>query len=336
MDLLSADQSNFAPPDNFPHPTIRNGQLIRVNIREHGGNGNIIEVTCIQCQESGNVYQFVRTLRDCIYGKVKHAIQIRIAADGVYDYTTVQVAIKVMYRQRIREMRGRHNENPMSEIAAMEYLSDPGNTHVLSLIECVMDDQRVYCIFPFCGSELFSHVESSGRFDEPTSKTLFLQILEGVRYIHERYVCHRDMSLENVLVTENQCKIIDFGMCLKKPVGVDRRPLLIRPSGQCGKRNYMSPEIYSNTNPFDGLAIDLWACGVMLFIMLTGVPPFEVPSTIDQRFRMVNRGGLAEMLRMWDIHISDEAADLLQGMLRMNQSDRFTLTQILEHPWVTG
>eukprot|EP00639_Heterosigma_akashiwo_P004038 CAMPEP_0194571942 /NCGR_PEP_ID=MMETSP0292-20121207/8723_1 /TAXON_ID=39354 /ORGANISM="Heterosigma akashiwo, Strain CCMP2393" /LENGTH=166 /DNA_ID=CAMNT_0039422827 /DNA_START=573 /DNA_END=1072 /DNA_ORIENTATION=- len=99
------------------------------------------------------------------------------------------------------------------------------------------------------------------------------------------------MSLENVLVTENQCKIIDFGMCLRKPQGPNGQSLLMLPAGQCGKRNYMSPEIYANTDPFDGLAVDLWACAVMLFIMLTGVPPFELPSMVDQRFRMVNSGG---------------------------------------------
>ncbi|CAM9476742.1 unnamed protein product, partial [Heterosigma akashiwo] len=295
----------------------------------------VIEVTCISCLDSGNIYQFVRTLRDCIYGKVKHAIKIYQAADGIYDYTQEQVAIKVMYRQKIRELRGRHNENPMSEIAAMEYLSDPGSQYVLSLIECVMDETRVYAVLPFCGAELFSPVERSGRFDEGTSRTLFLQILEGLQYVHSKYVCHRDMSLENVLVTENQCKIIDFGMCLRKPQGPNGQSLLMLPAGQCGKRNYMSPEIYANTDPFDGLAVDLWACAVMLFIMLTGVPPFELPSMVDQRFRMVNSGGLAEMLRMWDIRVSEGAAHLLQGMLRADPARRLSLEEVLAHPWVT-
>jgi len=97
----------------------------------------------------------------------------------------------------------------------------------------------------------------------------------------------------------------------------------------------MSPEIYANTDPFDGLAVDLWACAVMLFIMLTGVPPFELPSMVDQRFRMVNSGGLAEMLRMWDIRVSEGAAHLLQGMLRADPARRLSLEEVLAHPWVT-
>jgi len=334
--LVSNSTGQPARPEPFPAPTITAGGLVRVRIREHGGSGNIIEVTCIQCSCTGNVYQFIRTLRECIYGKVKHAIKIKESPDGIYDYTEVQVAVKIMYRERIQAFQGRHSENPMNEIAAMEQLSQPGNAHVLPLIECVSDEHRVYCILPFCGSELFSHVENSGTFDEETARALFLQILEGVRYIHERIVCHRDMSLENVLVTASQCRIIDFGMSLKKPVSPTGQPLLILPSGQCGKKNYMSPEIFANKEPFDGLAVDLWACAVMLFIMLTGVPPFELPTSNDMRFKMVNSGGLAEMLRMWNISISDGAVDLLQKMLVREPAKRLTLSGVMAHPWVVG
>lgn len=84
-------------------------------------------------------------------------------------------------------------------------------------------------------------------------------------------MCHRDLSLENVLVDEENCLVIDMGMCLRVPYnnparegavtdvtkGTIRR--LMKPQGVCGKHNYMSPEVFANTDNFDGFAIDLWA-----------------------------------------------------------------------------
>ena len=107
---------------------------------------------------------------------------------------------------------------------------------------------------------------------------------QGLLSLQQKGVCHRDLSLENLVVDEyNNCQIIDFGMSLRVPYssndgsrcdvshGTLRR--LIRPQGTCGKILYISPEVFRNVDPFDGFAIDLWAAGVILFIMLVGLPP---------------------------------------------------------------
>ena len=141
--------------------------------------------------------------------------------------------------------------------------------------------------------------------------------------------------------------IIDMGMCLRVPYndpknagrvtdvtrGSTRR--LMKPQGVCGKHNYMSPEVMSNTEPFDGFAIDLWAAGVILYIMLTGFPPYDQASRTDQRFQLIISGRLAEQLRNWDILLSDDAYDLMQKMLQLHPKQRLTLAQVLAHPWVT-
>ena len=160
-------------------------------------------------------------------------------------------------------------------------------------------------------------------------------------------VCHRDLSLENVLVDDDNCLIIDMGMCLRVPYdtgshnseivdvthGLRRR--LLKPQGVCGKHNYMSPEVYNNTENFDGFAIDLWAAGVILYIMLTGFPPYDQASLTDQRFELIVNGRLVEQLNNWDLHPSPEAGDLLQRMLRLHPRDRLTLAEIMAHPWIT-
>jgi len=161
-------------------------------------------------------------------------------------------------------------------------------------------------------------------------------------------VCHRDLSLENVLVDFDKCMIIDMGMCLRVPYndpkntgrvtdvtrGTTRR--LMKPQGVCGKHNYMSPEVMANNEPFDGFAIDLWAAGVILYIMLTGFPPYDQANRTDQRFELIVTGRLMEQLRNWDINLSDEAGDLMQNMLQLHPKNRLTLAQVLAHPWVTN
>ena len=170
-------------------------------------------------------------------------------------------------------------------------------------------------------------------------------LFQGVSHLQRMGVCHRDMSLENILVDEyKRSVIIDLGMCLKVPyddedsvtdvsAGTLRR--LMQPLIPCGKPNYISPEILKSEAPFDGFAIDLWATGVILFIMLVGLPPWEFAREEDPRYRMVVRGGLERMLKSWDRAVSPEAADLLQKMLREDPRQRLSLIEIKDHPWVT-
>ena len=144
--------------------------------------------------------------------------------------------------------------------------------------------------------------------------------------------------------------IIDMGMCLRVPYSDPNKPgrvtdvtrangaprRLIKPQGVCGKHNYMSPEVLANSDPFDGFAIDLWAAGVILYIMLTGFPPYDQANRTDQRFELIVTGRLMEQLKNWDIVLSDEAGELLQNMLQLHPKNRLTLAQVLAHPWVTN
>jgi serine/threonine protein kinase len=177
---------------------------------------------------------------------------------------------------------------------------------------------------------------------------LSLTLIKGLHHLQHKGVCHRDLSLENVLVDHDKCYIMDMGMCLRVPYndpndgnkivdatkGSMRR--LIKPQGVCGKHNYMSPEIAANTEAFDGFAIDLWAAGVILYIMLTGFPPYDHANRTDQRFELIITGRLMEQLRNWDIILSDDAGDLMQKMLQYHAKNRLSLAQVMDHPWVTN
>eukprot|EP00977_Amphora_coffeiformis_P008262 scaffold1868_cov178-Amphora_coffeaeformis.AAC.2 len=114
------------------------------------------------------------------------------------------------------------------------------------------------------------------------------------------------------------------------------RRLLIKPQGTCGKWIYMSPEIYRNAEAFDGFAVDMWAAGVILFLMLTGFPPWERACPTDERFRYMTAGYLVQMLTEWEIGLSGDAMDLLQRMLFLDPKDRLCLQQVKAHPWMTN
>lgn len=189
---------------------------------------------------------------------------------------------------------------------------------------------------------------------------------QGLENLQRSGICHRDMSLENLLVHENCALIIDMGMCLRIPYdtnslsdtfnsmnldattngdtgnpppffnGKTQPRHLMTPQGTCGKWIYMSPEIYKNEEPFDGFAVDMWAAGVILFLMLTGFPPWERACMTDDRFKYMTAGYLVQMLTEWEIGLTSDAMDLLQRMLFLDPKDRLSLDQVKAHPWMVA
>jgi serine/threonine protein kinase len=209
---------------------------------------------------------------------------------------------------------------------------------VLTALEICHDAENIYSILEFCdGGELYDVIEESGAMPEAFARGFFRQILQGLAHLHQLGIAHRDLSLENVLFSRatNNCKIIDFGMALRLPRDeATGEVYLLPPQGVCGKRNYISPEVIDNRLPFNALHSDIWALGVILFIMLTGVPPVDTATPLDPRFRMVSAGLIGNMLDQWGIALSPLALDLINRTLRPNPSERLSLYEIAEHPWV--
>ena len=162
--------------------------------------------------------------------------------------------------------------------------------------------------------------------------------IQGLTCLKKAGVSHRDLSLENLLVHEGNVLVIDMGMCLRVPF-IDpntNQRYLILPQGVCGKWHYMSPEVCKNQLPFDGPTVDLWAAGVILFLMLTGFPPWERPVMTDERFKYMSNGYLVQMLTEWNVGLSADAMDLLQRMFWLDPTDRLSLEQVCAHPWMTN
>ena len=166
--------------------------------------------------------------------------------------------------------------------------------------------------------------------------------LKGVAYIHSRQVVHLDLSLENLLLSDsNEIKIIDFGQAQFIKYEKDAKGMIkptkfhgIRP----GKPQYQDPEICRGA-PFDGVKADIWSCGVMIFIILFARPPYTNAHPSDRLFQNLIQGKLRTIYpdynRAMRRNVTKEAADLISGMCAAAPR-RYTMEQILAHPWFKG
>ena len=272
----------------------------------------------------------------------------------IWENTGQSVVIKISSWARIQRIRGKHLEDPVKEIQALQLL---GGYHknIISNIEALQDDDNLYCVLPFCThGDLYGVVQKEisgrGRLCEKAGKYWFSKILKSLHHLQLKGICHRDLALENILVDGREIKLIDFGMALRVPHSDPRRMndkdwtvdvseggirRLIVGQGQGGKWDYMAPEIVSRESSFDGFAIDLWAAGVILYIMLMGHKPFHWAHSSDASFYQLSvEGRLKQMLTRCNIQLSDDACDLLQNMLWKCPRRRFTLSQVMEHRWM--
>jgi len=302
-------------------------------------------------EEHEIAYLIKENIREAIFGAVFMATVLRRANEtDVWTETTEECAIKEMPWDKIRNGRGQMFENPQDEIATMQHLmrfytDDVGgeqvsataamrDTRIVMPLDFLYDHQNLYTITPYCADgELFDLLGMSRRFTEERSREILRSVLHGVEWLQRAGLTHKDISLENIMVNQDMPVIIDMGMCLRIPVSNDTQRCLIRSRHRCGKRNYMAPEVFEE-KPFDGHAVDMWAVGVCLFMMLTGMAPWDRPNRVDEQFRYFTRGYLTEILTNWNMNLSAEAMNLLQGMLRIDPRDRLSLQQVRNHPWM--
>jgi serine/threonine protein kinase len=261
-----------------------------------------------------------------------------------FELTDRLVAVKVNFDSKMRELRNRHAEDPLKEIAAMQLIGD-SNPHVLGCSEVLYDpgNQTLNIVMRFCQSgDLFQRLQESQAsaddgppgLPEGQARYWFRQIMRGVKALHEQGICHRDLSPENIMLDEDESIIIDLGMCLRVPYDEkeQQRRCLIKPQGACGKLPYMSPEIYRNRSPFDGAAADVWTTGTILFCMVTGNRSYQRAHASDPQFYWMTRD-LNQLLTDWGIQLSPEGFHLLQNILQVNPRLRLTIDEVLDHPW---
>ena len=231
------------------------------------------------------------------------------------------------------------------------------NKHCVSHVVAMQDDHLLYNVMQYCeDGDLYrmvmSEINTHERVEESRARLWFRQLLLALHFLQQKGVCHRDLKLENIMVHKDEIKIVDFGLALRVPYqssGLDgamsyvtdvsegSNRLLMTAQGQGSNWGYMSPEVLGKDKYFDGFTHDLWAVGVVLYILLVGHKPFKWAHSSDMEFlQLSENGSLKEILDYWDIKLSNDACDLLQSMLNCNPHRRLTLAQVMNHRWVRG
>ena len=220
------------------------------------------------------------------------------------------------------------------ETNLMKKLNHKNITKILEMFE---DDKYILIIMEYInGGNLFSFVKKRRKLSEKISKFLFRQIILGLQHIHSKNIVHRDVKLENILIDlNNTIKICDFGI---GRVLSDPNDLLY---DQCGTPMYMAPEILfsSQEKGYKGFPVDIWSAGIALYIMLSGTLPFSVKKedSLDNKNEKKNialKNAIMYSQPKKIEKISENAKDLLHGLLNKDPNKRLNIEQILNHPWL--
>lgn len=210
--------------------------------------------------------------------------------------------------------------NVKREISIMRRLQHP---HIVKLYEVLATKTKIYCVMEFVkGGELFAKV-AKGRFSEDLSRRYFQQLISAVGYCHSRGVFHRDLKPENLLVDENGClKVSDFGLsALTDQIRLDGLLHTL-----CGTPAYVAPEILTKKG-YDGAKVDVWSCGVILFVLNAGYLPFNDPNLMAM-YKKIYKGEFR--CPKWT---SPDLKRFLSRLLDTNPNTRITVDEILQDPW---
>ncbi|CAM0152318.1 unnamed protein product [Urochloa decumbens] len=255
-------------------------------------------------------YEMGRTLGEGHFGKVRLA---RHADTGR------AFAIKILDRQRILAMK--IDEQIKREIATLKLLKHP---NVVRLYEVSASKTKIYMVLEYVnGGELFDKIALKGKLTEKEGRKLFQQLMDAVGYCHEKGVYHRDLKPENVLVdAKGNIKVSDFGLSAL-PQNQQKDGLL---HTTCGSPNYIAPEVLLNKG-YDGSMADIWSCGVILYVMLTGNLPFDDQNVVVL-YQKILKGNAH--IPKW---LSQGAQDMLRKILDPNPITRIDVDGIRAHDW---
>ncbi|CAJ1052498.1 serine/threonine-protein kinase DCLK2 isoform X4 [Xyrichtys novacula] len=215
-----------------------------------------------------------------------------------------------------------------NEVAVLRRVKHP---NIIMLIEEVDTSSELYLVMELVkGGDLFDAITSSAKYTERDATVMVYNLAAALKYLHNMSIVHRDIKPENLLVFEypdgtKSLKLGDFGLAT-----VVEGPLYT----VCGTPTYVAPEIISESGY--GLKVDIWAAGVITYILLCGFPPFRSESNLQEDlFDQILQGHLDFPSPYWN-NITDSAKELIGKMLTVNAEARYTAQDILSHPWVTN
>lgn len=239
-------------------------------------------------------------------------------------------ATRKMYAlKNINKRRCKGKEHMIeNEVAILRRVNHP---NIILLVEEFDTKDSLYLVMEYVkGGDLFDDIALSTKYTERDASSMINNLVQALKYLHNLRIVHRDVKPENLLVIDHSdgsksLKLGDFGLatyCEDQLFTV------------CGTPTYVAPEILSEVG-YD-FKVDVWAAGVILYILLCGFPPFASPSNDQEElFDQIAEGRYEFTSPYWD-DVSESAMELISDMLVVDPANRLSAVDILEHPWVTA
>ncbi|KAG8063449.1 hypothetical protein GUJ93_ZPchr0003g17192 [Zizania palustris] len=264
-------------------------------------------------EQKGNIlmerYEIGKLLGQGSFAKVYHGRDVK---------NSQSVAIKVIDKEKI--LKCGLMDQTRREIAVMKLVRHPC---IVQLYEVMATKTKIYFVLEYVkGGELFNKVQR-GRLKEEVARKYFQQLISAIDFCHSRGVYHRDLKPENLLLDENRnLKISDFG--LSALAECKRQDGLLHTT--CGTPAYVAPEVI-NRKGYDGAKADIWACGVILYVLLAGYLPFQDKNLMNM-YKKICKAELK-----WPSWFSSDVRKLLRRILDPNPGTRISVSEIMENPW---
>ncbi|XP_018431746.1 PREDICTED: calcium/calmodulin-dependent protein kinase type II subunit gamma isoform X9 [Nanorana parkeri] len=270
-----------------------------------------IPVTCTRFTDE---YQLYEELGKGAFSVVRRCVK---------KSTNQEFAAKII---NTKKLSARDHQKLEREARICRLLKHP---NIVRLHESISEEGFHYLVFDLVtGGELFEDIVAREYYSEADASHCIHQILESVQHIHQHDIVHRDLKPENLLLA-SKCKgaavkLADFGLAIE--VQGDQQAWF----GFAGTPGYLSPEVLRK-DPY-GKPVDIWACGVILYILLVGYPPFWDEDQ-HKLYQQIKAGAYDFPSPEWDT-VTPEAKNLINQMLTINPAKRITADQALKHPWV--
>eukprot|EP01064_Diplonema_japonicum_P006276 TRINITY_DN1418_c3_g1_i1.p1 TRINITY_DN1418_c3_g1~~TRINITY_DN1418_c3_g1_i1.p1 ORF type:complete len:428 (+),score=73.79 TRINITY_DN1418_c3_g1_i1:72-1355(+) len=259
-------------------------------------------------------YEVGKTLGKGTFSKVKLGTDIKTGAE---------VAVKVIHKERMAQED--LEEQVLREISVTKLLR---HDNIVKVLEVFQTQKYLFLVMELVtGGMMYTKLLHAGRFREDESRKYFHQLVLGVKYCHNQGIAHRDLKLENLLLTEDDViKISDFGLANLQPGTAEEGDALLRTV--CGTPNYVAPEVINaNHQGYNGMAADVWSSGILLYVMHAGMLPFD-HSDIDVLFKLIESSDY--QVPQW---FSPEVCELISKMLTKSALHRISLDEVIQDPW---
>uniref|UniRef100_A0A8C1KFW3 calcium/calmodulin-dependent protein kinase n=1 Tax=Cyprinus carpio TaxID=7962 RepID=A0A8C1KFW3_CYPCA len=266
------------------------------------------------CTRFTDEYQLYEELGKGAFSVVRRCMKIS---------TGQEYAAKII---NTKKLSARDHQKLEREARICRLLKHP---NIVRLHDSISEEGVHYLVFDLVtGGELFEDIVAREYYSEADASHCIQQILEAVLHCHQMGVVHRDLKPENLLLASKlkgaAVKLADFGLAIE--VQGDQQAWF----GFAGTPGYLSPEVLRK-EPY-GKPVDMWACGVILYILLVGYPPFWDEDQ-HRLYQQIKAGAYDFPSPEWDT-VTPEAKDLINKMLTINPAKRITAAEALKHPWI--